>query len=189
MRIIDNLFCIFVIVFLLWMLPLFALWIRLDSKGPIFFRQTRVGRNEVPFECIKFRTMNLGTQNVGTHEVAQASVTKAGNILRKLKIDELPQTWNLLKGEMSLIGPRPSLPTQIDVVAHRRRLGVYKVLPGISGLAQVHKVDMSEPEKLAHYDALYIRRRNVCLDLVIVLQTVVGRGSGDRIRNQTPSGS
>ncbi|MDB0037672.1 sugar transferase, partial [Ascidiaceihabitans sp.] len=119
MRILDILFCIFVIAFLLWMLPFFALWIRLDSKGPIFFRQTRVGRNEAPFECIKFRTMHLGTQNIGTHEVGQTSVTKAGNILRKLKIDELPQTWNLLKGEMSLIGPRPSLPTQTDVTSHR----------------------------------------------------------------------
>lgn len=184
MRILDLLFCIFVAVFLLWALPLVALWIRLDSKGPVFFRQTRVGLDLKPFKCVKFRTMHLGTENVGTHEVASASVTKAGNILRKLKIDELPQAWNLLRGEMSLIGPRPCLPTQTAVIAQRRRFGVYQVIPGISGLAQVRRVDMSEPEKLARYDALYIKRRNICLDLSIVLQTVVGRGSGDRVRRQ-----
>lgn len=185
MRILDLLFCISVVVFLLWALPLVALWIRLDSKGPIFFRQTRVGRDEKPFECVKFRTMHLGTENVGTHEVAHACVTKAGHILRKLKIDELPQAWNLLKGEMSLIGPRPCLPTQTEVIAQRRRFDVYQGLPGISGLAQVNKVDMSEPEKLARYDALYMKRHNICLDLLIVLKTLVGRGSGDRVRRQT----
>lgn len=185
MRILDILFSVFILVFLLWALPLIALWIRLDSAGSIFFCQTRVGRNEVPFTCIKFRTMHLGTKNVGTHDVAQASVTKAGRWLRKLKIDELPQVWNLVKGDMSLIGPRPSLPSQTDVIEQRRRFGVYDSLPGISGLAQVHKVDMSEPIRLARYDALYMRRRNACLDLSIVLQTLIGRGSGDRIQVRT----
>lgn len=181
-RLMDYFFCIFVLLFLLWLLPLIAISIKLNSPGPVFFSQTRVGRNEKPFSCIKFRTMHVGTLNVGTHDVSSSSVTSIGRWLRATKVDELPQVWNLVRGEMSLIGPRPNLPSQQDVIEARRRHGVYQIMPGISGLAQIYKIDMSEPKALARFDALYLRHQNVCLDLFIAVKTLTGSGSGDRVR-------
>ncbi|EPE94923.1 sugar transferase [Rhizobium grahamii] len=153
--------------------------VRRSSPGGALFRQERVGRYEMPFVCIKFRTMAAGTPNVGSHDAAVSWITPLGRRLRTYKLDELPQLINVLKGEMSLVGPRPCLPTQGEVIAARRKHGVFSVRPGITGLAQLQGIDMSTPQALAEADAQYIRKAGLWQDIVLVVGTVLGRGTGD----------
>ena len=160
-----------------------ALVVRLDSPGPALFRQARVGRGERPFICYKLRTMADGTRVAGTHEVSAASVTSVGRWLRRLKIDELPQLWNVLRGEMSLVGPRPCLPSQIQLIEERRARCVYQVRPGITGRAQVAGMDMSTPVELAIEDAVWAQAPNMGDYIRLVLLTIVGKGQGDAIRD------
>ncbi len=136
------------------------------------FRQVRVGRNEQTFICNKFRTMHQGTAQRGTHEISASALTPIGSVLRSFKLDELPQLWNVLKGEMSLVGPRPCLPNQTKLVAERRARDVFSATPGITGLAQVEGIDMSRPEKLAEIDQTYIRTRSLGMDLKLILRTL-----------------
>ncbi|SHF60436.1 sugar transferase [Vibrio gazogenes] len=151
-----------------------------DTKSPIF-TQTRVGRYQKPFTLIKFRTMPPDTQSVATHLVGSASVTKLGSFLRKTKIDELPQLINVLKGEMSLVGPRPCLFNQTQLIEARETRGVFNVLPGITGLAQVNEIDMSTPELLAEMDQNMIQTMNIRHYFLYIIQTALGKGSGDRV--------
>jgi lipopolysaccharide/colanic/teichoic acid biosynthesis glycosyltransferase/uncharacterized protein YbjT (DUF2867 family) len=181
-RTIDLAFALAVLVFGWWLLALVWAAIKLQSPGPGIFTQERVGRGERVFTCYKFRTMRIGTAQAGTHEVSASSVTPLGAVLRRTKIDELPQIWNIFRNEISLIGPRPSLPTQTLVVDARRRYGVFAVKPGISGLAQVNGIDMSMPDELAKWDARYMATQSLALDLRLVIETASGRGNGDRIR-------
>jgi lipopolysaccharide/colanic/teichoic acid biosynthesis glycosyltransferase len=153
-----------------------------DTGSPIF-RQERVGRNKKPFTLVKFRTMTLDTASVATHLASSASITPFGNFLRKTKLDELPQLWNVLKGEMSLVGPRPGLFNQEELTAARDAQGVYSVRPGITGEAQVNEIDMSTPIKLAEVDAKMIRELNIANYFKFILMTVTGKGSGDRVKN------
>jgi O-antigen biosynthesis protein WbqP len=158
-----------------------AIAIRLTSKGPVIFAQERVGQNERPFVCYKLRTMHEATPHKASHEVSASAVTPVGAFLRRTKIDELPQLVNVLRGEMSLVGPRPCLPVQTELIEARRAVGVYALRPGITGVAQVQGVDMSEPTKLARLDAGYLATASLLTDLKIILLTVAGRGSGDRV--------
>lgn len=151
-----------------------------DTGSPLFL-QERVGRNKKPFTLVKFRTMAVDTASVATHLASSASITKMGGFLRKTKLDELPQLWNVLKGEMSLVGPRPNLFNQHELVAAREAAGVYTVRPGITGLAQVNEIDMSTPELLAQTDAQMIREMSVGNYFKFILQTVIGKGAGDRV--------
>jgi lipopolysaccharide/colanic/teichoic acid biosynthesis glycosyltransferase len=178
----DLLFAFLVIGFLWWALLILWLLVRRGSPGPGIFAQERVGRYGKPFICYKFRTMQEGTVQAGTHEVSQASVTPLGRFLRGTKLDELPQVWNILKNEISLIGPRPGLPVQTELFKKRQAGGVFDVKPGISGLAQVNNIDMSDPEKLAQWDARYIALQSLVSDFKIVMATVKGGGQGDKIR-------
>lgn len=180
-RVVDLCFVFFVILFLWWVLAIAWLAVKFSSPGPGFFAQTRVGKNGSHFTCYKFRTMKVGTKQVGTHEVEVSSITKVGHFLRKTKVDELPQAWNIFKNELSLIGPRPCLPVQELLIAERNRLGVLDVKAGITGWAQVHGVDMSNPQELAEMDSYYITMRTILLDLRILVATAVGKGRGDRI--------
>lgn len=159
-----------------------AAMVRLDSTGPAIFRQERVGRGERVFVCYKLRTMAVGTVAAGTHEVSASSVTGLGRWLRRLKLDELPQLWNVIRGDMSLVGPRPCLPSQTQLVEERRVRGVYSVRPGITGRAQVIGLDMSTPRELAMEDALWARRPNLRDYVRLVFLTIVGKGRGDAIR-------
>ena len=152
-----------------------------DTGHPLF-RQTRVGRNQKPFVLVKFRTMNVDTVSVASHLAPSASVTKLGGILRKTKIDELPQLWNVLLGDMSLVGPRPNLFNQDELIKQRSSRGVYKVRPGITGLAQISNIDMSTPCYLAEVDEKMIREMSISKYFYIIFRTVVGGGSGDAIR-------
>jgi len=156
--------------------------IRKTSAGPAVFAQPRVGRYEREYICYKLRTMYVETRSVGTHEVSRSAITPIGRFLRRTKIDELPQLWNVLRGDMSLVGPRPGLPVQSALIEARRRLGVFAVRPGVTGPAQVKQVDMSEPERLALLDCRFAHDPTVIGYLKYVLMTVVGRGQGDRVR-------
>ena len=156
------------------------------DHGSPFFRQSRVGRNQQLFTLVKFRTMAIGTQSVGTHLVDPSSITKLGRFLRKTKLDELPQLFNVLVGQMSLVGPRPCLPNQTELIAERAHRGVFKLRPGITGLAQVNEVDMSTPRKLARYDQIMVARMGLGLYLKMIVATVLGKGRGDRVRGALP---
>ncbi|MER8584847.1 sugar transferase [Mesorhizobium sp. M1338] len=153
-------------------LALAVLAVRVSSPGPAIFSQARVGRDGRLFRCHKLRTMYVGTPSLPSHEAPANSVTTVGKVLRKFKLDELPQFWNVLKGEMSLVGPRPCLPTQTELIECRRRLGVLAALPGITGLAQIRGIDMSNPRLLAETDAAYLRTASFRLDLRILLGTL-----------------
>jgi lipopolysaccharide/colanic/teichoic acid biosynthesis glycosyltransferase len=175
-RLMDLGFAVAVFVLLWWLLIAVWVGVKLTSKGSGIFAQERVGRAQKHFICYKFRTMQEGTEQAGTHEVSPAYVTGVGRFLRRTKIDELPQIWNLVKGDMSLVGPRPCLPVQRELRKLRQRYGVFAVRPGITGLAQVNGIDMSAPMELAKLDSLYIAQRTIMLDLKILLLTV-GRKS------------
>ncbi len=151
------------------------------NGSPLFFQQ-RVGKNQEPFTLIKFRTMAITTGSVGTHLVDAASITKLGHFLRKAKLDEMPQLFNVLFGHMSLVGPRPCLLNQKELVEERAKRGVFGVRPGITGLAQINDVDMSTPRKLARYDQLMIKRMSLKLYSNLMICTALGKGRGDRVR-------
>jgi O-antigen biosynthesis protein WbqP len=122
--------------------------------------------------------MYSGTANLPTHQVKASAVTSLGELLRRFKVDELPQLWNVLLGDMSLVGPRPCLPSQTELVEARKRLGVFAVRPGITGLAQVSGVDMSDANRLAEIDAQYVRTQSFVGDLRLVWATLRGQGVG-----------
>lgn len=181
-RILDLAFMLAVVVLAGWLMVIVWLMIKLDSPGPGVFKQERVGKNGKTFTCFKFRTMRQGIKQAGTHELSPSSVTRFGHFLRKTKIDELPQIINIMYNEVSLIGPRPCLPSQLKLIEERSRLGVFSVKPGISGLAQVQNIDMSEPSRLALVDASYVAQQSILLDLKILLLTLSGSGQGDKIK-------
>lgn len=181
LRIFDFLLSFFGLLFLWPVLIVVCVFGYFDTRSPIF-TQKRVGKNQKEFTLIKFRTMHVGTKSVATHEVGKSSATKFGTFLRKTKLDELPQLINVVKGEMSLVGPRPCLFNQLELIEERQSRGVFDVLPGITGLAQVNEVDMSTPKKLAEYDKKMIESMSVKNYLIYILQTVFGKGAGDRIK-------
>ena len=166
-------------------LPIFVVIIILgwyDTGSPLFF-QERVGRYKKPFILVKFRTMKLNTASVASHLVSSSSITKLGGFLRKTKLDELPQLWNVLKGEMSLVGPRPCLFNQGQLIKEREMRNVLNVRPGITGLAQVNEIDMSTPELLAETDAKMVRQLSIKKYFMFILHTITGKGSGDRVKD------
>jgi O-antigen biosynthesis protein WbqP len=177
-RLLDALVCGLFLLFSWPILLLVILVVRIESPGPAIFKQVRVGKSQRLFTCYKFRTMHSGTADLPTHEVSASSVTTLGERLRRFKIDELPQLYNVLVGDMSLVGPRPCLPTQRELVEARQRLGVFEVRPGITGLAQIQGVDMSNANRLAEIDARYVRTRSLSGDLKLIWATLRGQGLG-----------
>jgi O-antigen biosynthesis protein WbqP len=181
LRIFDFTFALLGLVFgfpvllVIYVLGLF------DTGSPLFW-QERVGRNKKPFNLVKFRTMTVDTASVASHLASAASITRMGSFLRKTKLDELPQLWNVLKGEMSLVGPRPNLFNQDELIAERDARAVYAVRPGITGLAQVNEIDMSTPKLLAETDAKMIAEMSVANYFKYIFQTVAGKGAGDRVK-------
>lgn len=151
-----------------------------DTGSPIF-RQVRVGSDQKPFTLIKFRTMRVDTASVATHLASRASITRFGHFLRKTKLDELPQLWNVLMGDMSLVGPRPGLFNQEELTVERAKRGVFDVRPGITGLAQVSKIDMSTPALLAETDQKMIDNLTLATYFKYIFMTVAGEGAGDRV--------
>ena len=130
--------------------------ISLIGGSPPIFKQTRLGQNKQTFSLLKLRTMRLGTDELPTHLIDSSQVTRVGNVLRSSKVDELPQLLNVFLGQMSLVGPRPCLLNQKELIDAREKLDVFAVRPGITGLAQISGVDMSSPVSLAKLDAKMI---------------------------------
>ncbi len=153
-----------------------------DTGSPIF-RQERVGKGKQPFRLMKFRSMHVNAPSMATHLANASSITLFGSFLRKSKLDELPQLWNVLVGDMSLVGPRPNLFNQEELIHERDSRGVYSIRPGITGMAQINKIDMSTPKLLAETDARMIQELNVMSYFKYILLTLFGKGFGDRIRN------
>ena len=180
MRFFDIVFSLLGLIVGFPLLLLLTLMGLLDTGSPIF-RQVRVGRHQKPFTLIKFRTMAVDTASVATHLASSASITRFGHFLRRTKLEELPQLWNVLKGEMSLVGPRPGLFNQQELTEERAKRHVFDVRPGITGLAQVSEIDMSTPVLLAETDQKMIE----CLGLTdyfrYIFLTVAGKGAGDRV--------
>lgn len=152
-----------------------------DTGSPLFL-QERVGRNKRPFTLVKFRTMKVDTASVASHLASADSITSMGQFLRKTKLDELPQLWNVLKGEMSLVGPRPNLFNQEELIQERDALKVYAARPGITGLAQINEIDMSTPKLLAKTDAKMLQSLTVKDYFKYIFMTVAGKGQGDRVK-------
>lgn len=180
-RFYDFLFSL-IILFLLSPLMIFAFLICLfESSKPIFV-QRRVGENKKPFKLLKFRTMKSNTPSLASHLVDKRALTKFGGVLRSLKIDELPQLINVLNGEMSLVGPRPCLFNQLDLIKLRENHNVFSVKPGITGLSQIKGIDMSNPEKLAETDFNMIATIKHTDYFKYLFLTFYGKGIGDKIR-------
>lgn len=152
-------------------------------NGSPLFKQVRVGQFQRPFTLVKFRSMHPNAASVATHLASRDSITPFGHFLRQTKLDELPQLWNVLKGEMSIVGPRPCLYNQLELIAEREARGVFNVKPGITGLAQVNEIDMSTPALLAETDAKMMASLSVTEYFRYIFQTLSGKGAGDRIRS------
>ncbi len=162
---------------------LFLLAVGLFDTGSPLFCQERVGRNKKPFILVKFRTMRKDTASVASHLASADAITPFGRFLRRTKLDELPQLWNVLKGEMSLVGPRPCLFNQEELVAEREQRGVLDARPGITGLAQISDIDMSTPRLLAETDARMLADLTVGNYFRYIFLTITGKGSGDRVKD------
>lgn len=181
LRLLDFLFSLFGLLFgspvllAIYVIGLF------DTGSPIF-RQVRVGRGKKPFTLVKFRTMRPDTASVASHLADASAITPLGDFLRRTKLDELPQLWNVLMGDMSLVGPRPCLFNQIELIAEREQRGVFKSRPGITGLAQVNNIDMSTPKLLAETDADMLKRLTVSAYFKYIIMTVSGKGAGDGVK-------
>lgn len=161
---------------------LVCLWIlgSLDNRSPLF-RQQRVGQYQQPFVLVKFRTMRPDTASVATHLADASAITTVGRFLRRTKLDELPQLWNVLKGDMSLVGPRPCLYNQEELIEERAKRGVFDARPGITGLAQIQGIDMSTPELLAKTDAEMLKTLTMFSYFRLIFLTFMGKGAGDRV--------
>ncbi len=181
-RIFDIIFSFFGLVFLS---PIFIVLLVIgyfDTGSPIF-RQERVGKGKQAFRLMKFRSMHVNSPSVATHLASASSITRFGGFLRKSKLDELPQLWNVFIGDMSLVGPRPNLFNQEELIIERSSRGVYSVRPGITGLAQINKIDMSTLKLLAEIDARMIEELNIISYFKYIFLTIFGKGFGDRIKN------
>ena len=168
----DIVFSFFILILFFPLFILIFFIVFLDHGFPLFI-QKRVGLNLKNFTLIKFRTMKLGILSVGTHLIDKSNITCSGHFLRKFKIDELPQLLNVLIGHMSLVGPRPCLPNQKRLIIERKKRGIYKVKPGITGLAQVTGINMSRPLLLAKTDLKMIKQMNLFYYFYYIFKTVL----------------
>lgn len=181
-RIFDILFSFLGLVVLSPILIVLMIIGYFNTGSPIF-RQQRVGKGKQPFRLMKFRSMHINAPSVATHLASASTITLFGSFLRKSKLDELPQLWNVFVGDMSLVGPRPNLFNQEELILERDSRGVYSVRPGITGLAQINKIDMSTPKLLAETDAKMINGLNTLMYLKYIFLTLCGNGFGDKVNS------
>ena len=180
-RIVDFFAALFGLILLSPIILIIALILFIEHRKP-FFIQERVGKDQKLFTLIKFRSMSPKAANLPTHEISADLITKTGKFIRATKLDELPQLWNVLKGEMSLVGPRPCLPTQEELIQERESRKVFSLRPGITGSAQVQNIDMSTPKKLAIEDSHIVGNLSLSDYIKYVLKTVTGSGQGDKVK-------
>jgi O-antigen biosynthesis protein WbqP len=173
-RLFDVIVSLILLVLLSPIFLILAIIIKLDSRGPVFFTQMRIGRENRLFKFYKFRTMTVGAPNVATEEFKDSKnyITSFGRILRKTSMDELPQLLNIFKGDMAFIGPRPALYNQYELKQLRTKKGVHKLLPGLTGWAQVNGRDMLNDEMKTSYDRYYLEHRSLGFDVKIIVRTV-----------------
>lgn len=174
-RVIDFILSLIGLIVLSPVFIILCIWIKLDSKGPIFFKQKRVGKNKKYFNILKFRTMYVDTpKDMPTHMLSNPDqyITKAGKFLRKTSLDELPQIINILKGEMAIIGPRPALWNQDDLIAERDKYGANDIKPGLTGWAQINGRDELEIDVKAALDGEYVRRMSFPFDVKCFFGTI-----------------
>ena len=184
-RVFDFIAALVGLIVLSPVLAVIAVAVRLDSPGPSLHWSSRVGRRNRLFKMPKYRTMRTGAPNVATHllEDPDAWITPLGGFLRRTSLDELPQLWSVLTGEMSLVGPRPALFNQDDLVALRTQAGVDALRPGVTGWAQINGRDDLPIAEKAQLDADYMANRNLLLDVRIILRTAVAALSGRGVRH------
>ena len=179
-RTFDLLLSILIIAFSSPLLLFIFLLLYCTSGSPLFF-QERVGKDLKKFTLIKFRTMVIGTRDCPTHIVDSTRITPIGYIIRKTKIDEIPQFFNVIKGEMSIVGPRPCLLNQKELISERKKLNIHKVTPGITGLAQIKGIDMSDPKLLAEIELTMIKKLTIKKYFYYFFKTLLGSGFGDKV--------
>ena len=175
-RILDIILSFIGLIILLPFMIIFSIIIKLESKGPVLFKQKRVGKDKKEFTIYKFRTMRVDTpKDVPTHKLenAETYITKFGGFMRKTSIDELPQIINILKGDMSIIGPRPALWNQEDLIKERNKYKANSIRPGLTGLAQVNGRDELPITIKAKFDGEYTEKISFILDLKIFFKTIV----------------
>lgn len=174
-RVLDFVLSLIAILILSPVFLILAVVIKIDSKGPIFFKQKRIGKNKTHFYILKFRTMRTDTpKDMPTHMLQNPEVfiTKVGKFLRKTSLDELPQVLNILKGEMSIIGPRPALWNQYDLIKKRDKYGANDIFPGLTGWAQINGRDELPIDVKAKFDGEYVERMSLVFDMKVFLKTV-----------------
>lgn len=174
-RLFDFVMSLIGIIVLSPIILIVALAVKLTSPGPMLFKQRRIGKNNDEFQIYKFRTMRIDTPNVPTHllENPEQWITPVGKFLRKTSLDELPQLFNILKGEMSIVGPRPALYNQIDLKEMRTEAGVHKLVPGLTGWAQINGRDEIPLSLKVKLDKEYLERKNFFFDIKIIFMTVL----------------
>jgi O-antigen biosynthesis protein WbqP len=173
-RVLDFIFSVILLIILSPVLIIVSIIIKFDSKGPVFFRQRRIGLNKKEFLIYKFRTMQINTPELATDKFSNSEtyITKVGNVLRKTSIDELPQLINIIMGEMSFVGPRPALYNQYELIELRDSKGVNNCIPGITGYAQINGRDNISNEDKVRYDEYYFKNKSLLLDAKIVFKTI-----------------
>jgi len=171
LRFLDVILASFFLVSVFPIIILLLVFCYFDTGSPIF-SQCRVGKNLKVFKLYKFRSMKIGTRHMPTHEAAVSDITRFGGFLRKTKLDELPQFINVLKGDMSIVGPRPCLESQIDLIELRKYKNIYKFKPGITGIAQIKNIDMENPKQLVQYEYDMIVNFGIYKYIMIIFKTV-----------------
>ena len=173
-RFLDVIISLLILVILSPLFLILAVIIKLNSKGPVFFTQMRIGKGNELFKFYKFRTMKIGTPNVATDKLdnSKSYITSVGKVLRKTSIDELPQLINTLKGDMTFVGPRPALYNQKALKDMRTKVGVHKLVPGVTGWAQINGRDDNDDRKKTEYDLYYLKNKSFLLDIKILFSTV-----------------
>lgn len=182
-RLFDLILAVCAALFLVLPFVLLVLLVKLTSKGPVFYWSDRVGRNNIIFRMPKFRSMRVETPAVATHLLADPSVylTPIGSFLRKTSLDELPQLWSILKGDMSFVGPRPALFNQDDLIELRTQKGIHQLTPGLTGWAQVNGRDELPIPIKVDFDQYYLVNQSFLLDLKIIFKTAQNVVLGDGV--------
>lgn len=183
-RVFDFLMSLIAIILLSPVILIVALAVKFTSPGPMLFKQRRIGKDNVEFEIYKFRTMRIDTPNVPTHllENPEQWITPIGKFLRKTSLDELPQLFNILKGEMSIVGPRPALYNQIDLRDMRTEVNVHKLVPGLTGWAQINGRDEIPLSLKVSLDKEYLDRNSFFFDIKIIFMTVLSVLKSDGVQ-------